>query len=192
MITFEQFLERVSLYPDEDQMRAINADANCVVSAGAGSGKTMVLSYRFVRLVLERKARFNQILTLTFTRKAAQEMHERIHAHLFLCTDDEEIRSQLASFSSAPISTIDAFCAQVLKGTAHEHGLSPEFQVDDEANLDLARRVAVELLEKTPQDRGARMLSILYSPDAIEEVLLSLSKKYPMGVEFETKRVADE
>ncbi|MDI9456271.1 MAG: UvrD-helicase domain-containing protein, partial [Spirochaetota bacterium] len=112
--------------------------------------------------------------------------------HLFLCNDDEEIRSQLASFSSAPISTIDAFCAQVLKGTAHEHGLSPEFQVDDEANLDLARRVAVELLEKTPQDRGARMLSILYSPDAIEEVLLSLSKKYPMGVEFETKRVADE
>ncbi|HPY44473.1 MAG TPA: UvrD-helicase domain-containing protein [Sphaerochaeta sp.] len=192
MITFEQFLERVSLYPDEDQMRAINADVNCVVSAGAGSGKTMVLSYRFVRLVLERKARFDQILTLTFTRKAAREMHERIHDHLFLCTDDEEIRSQLASFSSAPISTIDAFCTQVLKGSAHEHGLSPEFQVDDEANLDLARRVAVELLEKTPQDRGARMLSILYSPDAIEEVLLSLSKKYPMGVEFEAKRVADE
>ncbi len=192
MITFKQFLERVSLYPDEDQMRAINADANCVVSAGAGSGKTMVLSYRFVRLVLERKARFDQILTLTFTRKAAREMHERIHAHLSLCTDDEEIQAQLASFSSAPISTIDAFCAQVLKGSAHEHGLSPEFQVDDEANLNLAKRVAVELLERTAQDRGARMLSILYSPNTIEEVLLSLSAKYPMGVEFEAKSVADE
>ena len=194
MITFERFLERVSLYPDEDQMKAINADVNCVVSAGAGSGKTMVLSYRFVRLVLERKARFDQILTLTFTRKAAREMHRRIHDHLSLCSkDDDEIQAQLASFSSAPISTIDAFCAQVLKGSAHEHGLSPEFQVDDKANLNLARRVAIELLEEVPQNRGAKLLSGIYSPnDLVEEVLLVLSKKYPMGVEFEAKRVADE
>ncbi|NLZ76351.1 MAG: UvrD-helicase domain-containing protein, partial [Spirochaetales bacterium] len=71
-------------------MKAIDADVNCVVSAGAGSGKTMVLSYRFVRLVLERKARFDQILTLTFTRKAAREMHRRIHDHLSLCNDDDE------------------------------------------------------------------------------------------------------
>jgi ATP-dependent exoDNAse (exonuclease V) beta subunit len=199
MTTFEQFLEKLysdedrKFYPDEDQMKAINADVNCVVSAGAGSGKTMVLSYRFVRLVLERKARFDQILTLTFTRKAAREMHRRIHDHLSLCNDDDEIQAQLASFSSAPISTIDAFCAQVLKGSAHEYGLSPEFQVDDKANLDLARRVAIELLEEIPQNQGAKLLSGIYSPnDLVEEVLLVLSKKYPMGVEFETKRVADE
>ncbi|NLZ76578.1 MAG: UvrD-helicase domain-containing protein, partial [Spirochaetales bacterium] len=122
-----------------------------------------------------------------------REMHRRIHDHLSLCNDDEEIRSQLASFSSAPISTIDAFCAQVLKGSAHEHGLSPEFRVDDEANLDLARRVARELLEAIPQNQGAKLLSGIYSPnDLVEEVLLVLSKNYPMGVEFEAKRVADE
>ncbi len=94
MITFEQFLERVSLYPDEDQMRAINAD-ELRGERRSGKRKTMVLSYRFVRLVLERKLRFDQILTLTFTRKAAREMHERIHDHLFLCNDDEEIRSSI-------------------------------------------------------------------------------------------------
>jgi len=185
MITFEQFLKNVPFHPDEDQMKAIKADANCVVSAGAGSGKTMVLSYRFVRLVLERKARFDQILTLTFTRKAAREMHGRIHRYLYQCKEDEEIHAQLASFSNAPISTIDSFCAQVVKTGAYEYGLSQEFRVDDEENLNLARRVAVELLEETPRDRGAVILSSIYSPeDIIEKVLLTLSARYPMGTEF--------
>ena len=192
MITFDQFLNDVPFYPDADQLKAINADTNCVVSAGAGSGKTMVLSYRFVRLVLERKARFDQILTLTFTRKAAREMHQRIHEYLFRCKEDEEIRSQLASFSNAPISTIDSFCAQVVKSNAYEYGLSGEFKVDDEENLTLARRVAIELLEENPQDPGAKILSSIYSPDVIiEDVLLKLSTRYPLGSTFD-EQIVDE
>ena len=184
MIRFADFLKNVPHYPDDDQLAAINADRNCVVSAGAGSGKTMVLSYRFVRLVLERKARFDQILTLTFTRKAAREMHERIHSYLAQCSGDEEIRSQLATFNAAPISTIDAFCAQIVKASAYEYGLNPTFQVDDEANLTLARRAAIELLETTPQSRGAALLSSIYSPDVIIGLLLHLSTLYPLGSEL--------
>ena len=54
---------------DEYQKAAIKADFNAVVSAGAGSGKTTVLSERFTDLVLNRDCEVDQILTLTFTKK---------------------------------------------------------------------------------------------------------------------------
>ncbi|MFA7129134.1 MAG: UvrD-helicase domain-containing protein, partial [Sphaerochaeta sp.] len=77
MISFAQVMEQTNRKLDKHQIEAIYCDDNCVVSAGAGSGKTTVLSYRFLRLVLEQKADCDQILTLTFTRKAAREMRER-------------------------------------------------------------------------------------------------------------------
>ena len=64
-----------------EQQLAINEKRNCVVSAGAGSGKTSVLTERFARLVSEGVA-CNRILTITFTRKAAAEMKGRIREEL--------------------------------------------------------------------------------------------------------------
>ena len=58
---FKQSLEKLN----ERQKEAINVDVNAVVTAGAGTGKTTVLSYRFLRLVLEERANADQILTLT-------------------------------------------------------------------------------------------------------------------------------
>ncbi|MFW6293757.1 MAG: UvrD-helicase domain-containing protein, partial [Spirochaetota bacterium] len=62
---------------DTDQRAAIAASTNAVVSAGAGSGKTSVLTRRYLRLVTEERMRVGEILALTFTRKAAAEMYER-------------------------------------------------------------------------------------------------------------------
>ncbi|MDD3671137.1 MAG: UvrD-helicase domain-containing protein, partial [Sphaerochaetaceae bacterium] len=56
---------------DDKQREAVVCDCNCVVSAGAGSGKTTVLAHRFVYLVLEQKAHVDEILTLTFSKAAA-------------------------------------------------------------------------------------------------------------------------
>ena len=109
MIRFEEFLKHTNARLDDNQRKAVNVLNNCVVSAGAGSGKTTVLSYRFLRLVLERKARCDEILTLTFTRKAAREMHQRIHKHLLTCLEDEDIAQQLETFSEAAIATLGQF-----------------------------------------------------------------------------------
>jgi hypothetical protein len=80
MKKFSEILAETPRRLDDNQIAAISCDdRNAVVSAGAGSGKTTVLSYRFLRLVVEGKAHVDEILTLTFTRKAAAEMHERIH-----------------------------------------------------------------------------------------------------------------
>ncbi|MCA1949048.1 MAG: UvrD-helicase domain-containing protein, partial [Treponema sp.] len=67
---------------DDEQLAAYEADHNVVVSAGAGSGKTTVLSHRYVRLVRDKKLPVDSILTLTFTRKAAAEMFSRIYQKL--------------------------------------------------------------------------------------------------------------
>lgn len=176
MSKFEDFLLQSKANLDKHQLEAVHCDVNCVVSAGAGSGKTTVLSYRFLRLVLEAKAEVHQILTLTFTRKAAREMHQRIHHHLLSCRNDSEVARQLAGFSEASISTLDSFCSQIVRSDSLYYGIAQDFIIDDEQNLRNARRCATELLDTWPQQEGARLLSGLYTPDKlIDEVLVRLA-----------------
>ena len=68
---------------DSDQKGAVKVEKNAVVSAGAGSGKTRVLAKRFSYILLrDKNCRVDQILTLTFTKKATVEMNERIYREL--------------------------------------------------------------------------------------------------------------
>ncbi len=108
------------------QIEAINADKNSVVSAGAGSGKTTVLSERFSRLVLEKKFGVDEILTLTFTKKATVEMSSRIYKTL-----EENAPDKAADFYKANIRTLDGYCNYVAKMGAHLYGISPDFAQDD-------------------------------------------------------------
>ena len=64
---------------DQYQRAAIDTVKNSVVSAGAGSGKTTVLSERFTDLVINRNCKVEEILTLTFTKKATVEMSSHIY-----------------------------------------------------------------------------------------------------------------
>ena len=78
----KEFLELIS-DSRPAQQEAIMADEDLVVvSAGAGTGKTETLARRYAWLVTTGRAKFNQILTLTFTEKAALEMRERIRMRL--------------------------------------------------------------------------------------------------------------
>jgi len=175
MTRFEAMLAQQGTCLDPDQKAAVYADVNCIVSAGAGSGKTTVLSYRFLRLVLEAKATASEILTLTFTRKAAREMHQRIHRLLLSCKDDPVIAAQLAQFDQAPISTLDSFCSSIVRSSSVSYGIAQDFAIDDEQNLANARQCAVRLLDDENRSEGAKLVSTLYSPeDLIDSVLVPL------------------
>ena len=112
---------------DENQKKAITVSRNAVVSAGAGSGKTTVLAERFSYLVTEKHYNADQILTLTFTKKATVEMSDRIYKVL-----KKKAPEQAAQFFKSNIKTLDSYCNSVAKTGAHLYGISPDFTQDDE------------------------------------------------------------
>ena len=63
---------------DNQKKAVLNVDGPCLIVAGAGSGKTRVLTTRVVHIIKEKKAWPNQILSVTFTNKAAKEMKDRV------------------------------------------------------------------------------------------------------------------
>jgi len=130
---------------DDDQLRAVDAGGNVVVAAGAGSGKTTVLAGRYLRLVREG-AEVPSILTLTFTRKAAAEMHVRIHRLLTEHAREPAVREQLALFDQARISTLDSFCSRLARNDAPRFGLPLSFSVDQEGLQKRAESFALQFM----------------------------------------------
>lgn len=142
------------------QQAAVNEQRNTVVLAGAGSGKTRVLAERYVRLVLRDRIPVRSILTLTFTRKAALEMYERIYGGLAAHSSDEFVRRELERFDDATISTLDSFCSEVAASAAPEFGLPPSFTVDPAAVTRLAEESSLEFLrEKAEHPALKRMIA---------------------------------
>lgn len=109
---------------DSHRIAVETDDRSIVVSAGAGSGKTQVLAERFVHLVRTERARVDQILTITYTRKAAREMRERI-IHLL---EREGIAEASWLVENAYISTIDSLCARLIRENPFESTFDPFFQ----------------------------------------------------------------
>ena len=109
----------------------INPDGPCLVVAGAGSGKTKVLTTRVAHIIREKKAWPNQILCVTFTNKAAKEMQNRIVSAL-----NEKI-------SSLPwLGTFHSVCAKLIRRHAEAVGLNSRFTIiDQEDQLRLIKNI---------------------------------------------------
>jgi ATP-dependent helicase/nuclease subunit A len=133
---------------NSEQQAAAYCDENAVVAAGAGSGKTMVLASRFAWLVTERKYRVREILTLTFTKKAAAQMYRRIYMMLAeIAAGDSAApgasaqdaaaqsagikgklaREALEEFVQARIQTLDSYSAAIVRQAANRYGINPDF-----------------------------------------------------------------
>ena len=74
-----EYLDLLGKKLDDSQKKVCCHVGNAVVAAGAGSGKTQTLATRFAWLVMSQNISAEKILTLTFTKKAAGEMYERIY-----------------------------------------------------------------------------------------------------------------
>jgi ATP-dependent helicase/nuclease subunit A len=152
---------------DGDQKAAVVSSRNTVVTAGAGSGKTLVLSSRYAWLIMEKGLKADEILTLTFTNKAANEMYGRIYSMLMAHKDNERVRESLENFHQAGISTLDSFCAAVARAAAGRYGISPDFAIDAEGVRELAMR---EALPFALEHRGEAAVRVLMAENKIREV----------------------
>lgn len=159
-------------------------DRNLIVVAGAGSGKTYVLVNRYLALLdNNRDWPLNALVAITFTRKAAQEMRDRVRQELekrhFAAQSSDERDSwaaRIAGMESARIDTIHGLCASILRANAAEVGIDPGFQVLDEVEarrllddvIDDVLRVIV--LERDPSIR----LFMEYDVNAVRDGLVRL------------------
>src|SRR5215470_1012716 len=110
--------ERILDGLNDAQREAVTHDAGpLLIVAGAGTGKTTVVTRRIAWLISERKARPEEILALTFTDKAAGEMEERVDTLVPY------------GYADVEISTFHAFGDQLLRAHALEVGLTPDFDV---------------------------------------------------------------
>ena len=133
-----------------DRAAAVDPRLNVVLEASAGTGKTSVLVNRYTNLIRAGVDPRN-ILAITFTRKAAAEMRERILASLVRAAeqggiDETRWRSLSAHLGEIAISTIDAFCLSLLREFPLEADLDPGFGMADETE---AARLVDESLDKT-------------------------------------------
>ena len=105
----------------------INTDGPILVVAGAGSGKTKVLTSKIAYLINNKKAFPNQILAVTFTNKAAKEMQNRVIKIL-----------QSDAIGLSWLGTFHSICAKLLRKHARAVGLNSNFTIldaDDQSRL---------------------------------------------------------
>ncbi|HEY3416889.1 MAG TPA: UvrD-helicase domain-containing protein [Armatimonadota bacterium] len=139
-----------------------------LVSAGAGSGKTLVLTQRYLELLTTDGLTTDQILTLTFTRKAAQEMRTRIAGELEAQGRAEERRALLR----APIGTIHSFCERLLREHALQAGIDPNFRLLDEAESHTLQESALDTVSETIWEGEGK-----HERDEIGRLLLDFSQR---------------
>lgn len=111
-----------SLKLNEEQLKAIKFGGGpLLIIAGAGTGKTTVITERIKYLILAKKVKPDEILALTFTEKAAQEMEERVDV------------AMPYGYTNMWISTFHSFCDRVLRDSALNIGLNPKYKLMSEA-----------------------------------------------------------
>ncbi|MEK6261379.1 MAG: UvrD-helicase domain-containing protein [Planctomycetota bacterium] len=171
----------------EQQAAAIETrGVSIALSAGAGCGKTFVLTQRFLKSLEpgDDSAELHSLVAITFTDKAAREMRDRIRSacnqRLQLCESDEVEHwlTILRGLDSARVSTIHSFCTSLLRSQAVEAGLDPRFAVLEPALADtLLRNTAQETLHKLLEqgDADAAAFVLQFGLERSRELLRTLA-----------------
>ena len=148
------------------QQAALTIKKHVCVTAGAGSGKTTVLVERYLKILREARVTPREIVAITFTEKAAAEMKERIISQL---SEEKESERPLAGLrdqmNTAPISTIHAFCARILREFLFQAGVPANFGIvqgiDQKLLLQQSVRETLRTIATDTDDRNRPELARL-------------------------------
>ena len=127
------------------QQQAVMATSGpVIILAGAGSGKTRVLTYRVLYLMLEKHIDPGNILMVTFTNKAANEMKERMR--------------KMTHGAMPTIATFHSLCAKILRKEARFVGMTSDFVIYDTSDQEDCLKQAMELLKLSPKEYKPRVM----------------------------------
>ena len=141
-----------------EQKRAIYTEGtNIIISAGAGSGKTAVLTERVLEKV-KKGISVDNLLILTFTKMAAKEMKERIGDKL----KKEGLTSELTKLDTADITTFDAYALSIVKKYHYYLNVSKDINIIDGSVITLyKRKILKDIFEKLYEENNPEFIAFI-------------------------------
>ncbi len=146
-------MEYLDTLNEKQRQAVLHGDGPILILAGAGSGKTRVLTHRIAHLIFQRKVAPDQILALTFTNKAAAEMRGRVVKLL------DKLMPRVFDERDLWISTFHSACVRILRSDIHHLGYNNQFTIYDDSDQ---RSVIKACLKDLNISESA------YSPKAIQ------------------------
>ena len=154
-----------------EQQAAIDAQGRVIVSASAGSGKTTVMIEKIIRLI-QSGCSVNEILAVTFTKKAATQMKEKLSKALIEAINRPEttaekrayLKKQLSATPGADISTIHSFCANLIRRNFFVADVENTFRIiggDDAEGSALKHQALDELFEENYEEQDEDFLHLV-------------------------------
>ena len=131
----------------QQRLAVVHEGSPLLVVAGAGSGKTKVLTTRIAYLLAAREVQPGEVLAITFTNKAAGEMKERVAALVG--------RRAIAMW----VSTFHSACVRILRAEAKKLGFTTTFSIYDQADAQRLMTLVCRDLDLDPKRFPARQLS---------------------------------
>ena len=188
------------MLPSPEQTPAIRERGrDVVVTAGAGTGKTRTLVARYLALVAEGLP-LRSIVAITFTRKAAREMRNRVReeVRLYLVrpdlaeTERGRWQSLYAELDAARIGTIHSLCSEILRAHPAEAGVDPRFEVLEEGrgNILLGQVVDGALAWAADQEEAMGLFSLLGEGALRDTLVTMLSKRLEVEACWASRRAS--
>jgi DNA helicase-2/ATP-dependent DNA helicase PcrA len=167
-----EFLDKMILTNlNPPQQEAVKqTEGPLLILAGAGSGKTRVLTHRIAYILKQKLAYPNEILAVTFTNKAAGEMKERVSQ--LIANSKQQIASSLKPLAYGPpfIGTFHSICVKILRRDGHQFSISPNFSIYDEDDQITAVREAMKELHLNTKEFNPKAI-LTYISGAKNELI---------------------
>ena len=172
----------------KEQQQAIDEEGkNIIVSAGAGSGKTAVLTERVIRKI-KTGTHINELLILTFTNAAAAEMKFRIRKAI---QENVGLEEELNLIDSAYITTFDSFSLSIVKKYHTKLNITNKIKITDEVIIDLAKnKILDQIMEEnylSPKQNFTKLIEDFCLKDDLElkKSILNIYKKIELRYDKE-------
>lgn len=165
----------------KEQLEFLNNSGSCIVSASAGTGKTAVLTEKVIKLIEEENIKLDELLVITFTNSAAEEIKYRIKNRLEELikknNDIDRYKKELSKIDNAHIQTVHSFCYDLVKEYCNENGtFIPE--IINETDAQLAKKdIVKKILNSMDKNDFKKIYIAINGLKSIEDVILDVYDK---------------